>query len=358
MLESFIRGQIEKKVFPGISILAASEGEILFDRRFGCLASWPESEPLAADSLYDLASLTKPLVTAFLAVYFLEKKQWRLDDAPRRFIPGFPLAVTLEQLLTHSAGFKPWYPFFLYRPHDDLQQMVMAVDALPGSRVEYSDVGYILLRHLLEKVSGASFPELAARLIFTPLGLSDTFIGVPPALKRRCAPTEIGNRYERNMARAEHEPAAARFSWRSELIRGDAHDANSFYGGGSAGNAGLFSSARELFALGREFFPETATLLAGDSVALFWQNRTPWDPQGRTLGFQLNSSPGASGGEALSPGAIGHSGFTGTSLWLEAEKRRQWILLSNRVHPRVRKTNFNAVRRRLHRLLKRELGTG
>ena len=104
---------------------------------------------------------------------------------PRRFIPGFPLAVTLEQLLTHSAGFKPWYPFYLYRPQDDLEQMVMAVDSLPGSRVEYSDVGYILLRHLLERVSGAAFQELAAqRDLHARSGLRDTFIGVPPALKR------------------------------------------------------------------------------------------------------------------------------------------------------------------------------
>jgi CubicO group peptidase (beta-lactamase class C family) len=358
MLESFVRRQIEKKVFPGISILVASEGEILFNRRFGTLASWPKSEPLAADSLYDLASLTKPLVTALLAVHFVEKKQWRLDDAPRRFIPGFPLAVTLEQLLTHSAGLKPWYPFYLYRPQNDLEQMVMAVDSLPGSRVEYSDVGYILLRHLLERVSGTAFQQLAAQVIFEPLGLRSTFIGVPPGLRTRCAPTELGNRYERSLASADHELAAAGFSWRQELIRGEVHDANSFYGGGSAGNAGLFSSTRELFALSREFFPETATLLDADSVALFWQDRTPWDSQRRTIGFQLNSSPGASGGRALSPAAIGHNGFTGTSLWLEAEKRCQWIMLSNRVHPRVRKTNFNAVRRRLHQLLKLELKRG
>jgi CubicO group peptidase (beta-lactamase class C family) len=358
MLETYIRRQIENKVFPGISILVASKGEILFNRRFGCLASWPESEPLAADALYDLASLTKPLVTAFLAVYFIEKRQWRLEDAPRRFIPGFPLAITLEQLLTHSAGLKPWYPFYLYRPQDDLEQMVMAVDSLPGSGVEYSDVGYILLRHLLERVSGTDFRRLAAQLIFEPLGLRSTFLGVPPGLKARCAPTEIGNRYERGLARADHEPAAAGFSWRRELIRGEVHDANSFYGGGSAGNAGLFSSAREVFALSREFFPETATLLEADSVDLFWKDRTPGDPQRRTIGFQLNSSPGASGGPALSPAAIGHSGFTGTSLWLEAEKRRQWIVLSNRVHPRVRRTHFNAVRRRLHQLLKLELKLG
>jgi len=356
MLEPFIRRQIEKEAFPGISILVASEGEILFHRHFGHRAIWPESEPLAPDTLYDLASLTKPLVTAFLAIYFVEKKQWRLGDEVRRFFPAFPLPVTLEQLLTHSAGFQPWYPFYLYRPLDDLAQIASLPDtAKPGARVVYSDIGYILLRHLLERVSGTALPTLAAQVIFEPLRLHDTFIGVPVPLRGRCAPTEKGNRHERRMAQRDHAAAAARFAWRDGLIRGEVHDANSFHSGGSAGNAGLFSSARELFALSREFFPETATLLDGDSVALFWQDRTPWGAERRTIGFQLNSSPGASGGEALPADAIGHSGFTGTSLWLDAGKRRQWILLSNRVHPVVKKKDFNALRRRLHRLLKGEL---
>jgi CubicO group peptidase (beta-lactamase class C family) len=359
MLERFIRRQIEKKVFPGISILAASRGEIVFQRAYGCRAAWPESEPLAAGTLYDLASLTKPLVTAFLALYFIEKKQWRLDDEVRRFLPACALPVSLEQLLTHCAGFSPWHPFYLYRPLDDLAQIAALPDrGAPGARVLYSDIGYILLRHLLEKVSGSGFQDLAAEVIFAPLRLRDTFFQVPLLLKPRCAPTEIGNLYERNLARADHEAAAARFSWRGGLIRGDAHDANSFYAGGSAGNAGLFATALDLFRLSREFFPASATLLKDESIALFWGNRTPWDPQGRTIGFQLNSTPRASGGPALSPAAIGHNGFTGTSLWLEAEEQRQWILLTNRIHPRVKKIDFNVVRRRLHRLLKLELTPG
>jgi CubicO group peptidase (beta-lactamase class C family) len=359
MLEQFIRRQVEKKVFPGISILAARRGRIVLQRYFGCRASWPESEPLTADTLYDLASLTKPLVTAFLAVYFIEKKQWRLEDEVRRFLPACTLPVTLEQLLTHSAGFPAWHPFYLYRPLDDLAQIAAMPDrGEPGARVLYSDIGYILLRHLLEKISGSGYQELAADVIFRPLRLRDTFFRVPLAQKQRCAPTEIGNRYERGMARAEHEPAAARFSWRTDLIRGDVHDANSFYSGGSAGNAGLFANALDLFRMSREFFPASATLLQGESVALFWQNRTPWDPRGRTIGFQLNSTPQASGGKALSPAAIGHNGFTGTSLWLEAGNQRQWILLTNRVHPRVKKIDFNVLRRRLHHLLKLELEPG
>jgi CubicO group peptidase (beta-lactamase class C family) len=355
MLERYIQEQMEKKTFPGVSILVSSKGDILYERCFGRRAVQPQEEPLEPGTLYDLASLTKPLVTSFLAAYFVEKKQWRLEDAPRRFLPGFPLAVTLEQLLTHSAGFKPWHPFYLYRPQDDLAQMILAVESLPGSRVAYSDVGYILLRHLLEKLSGIPFQQLARSVIFEPLGLRDTFLLVPPRERRRCAPTEAGNRYEKELAAVGHAEASAGFPWRTELIRGEVHDANSFYAGGSAGNAGLFSNARDVLTMAREFHPGTASILKAVTVSLFWRNRTPWDSHGRTIGFQLNSAS-TSGGRALAPGAIGHSGFTGTSLWLEAERQRAWIVLSNRVHPRVRKTNFNIVRRRLHRLLKLELG--
>lgn len=356
MLEKYVRQQLEKKSFPGLSILVAGGGRILLERHFGRKAVWPEAEPLAAGTLYDLASLTKPLVSAFLAVYLVEKKQWRLDDEVRRFFPFFPLPVTLEQLLTHSAGFKPWHPFYLY-PQDDLAQIAaLPPCARPGAGVVYSDVGYILLRRLLEKVSGAGFQELARSVIFERLGLRSTFFLVPPEKKPLCAPTEIGNRFEHGMCGAEHQAAAAAFPWRSELIRGDVHDANSYYSGGSAGNAGLFSCGRDLFKMGLEFFPESATLLKSESIALFWQNRTPGDRQQRSIGFQLNRSRQSSGGRALAAAAIGHTGFTGTSLWLEPDSRRQWILLTNRVHPRVKKVNFNVVRRRLHHLLKLHLG--
>jgi CubicO group peptidase (beta-lactamase class C family) len=357
MLEQFIRSQIDKKVFPGLSILVADRGHSLLERHFGSKAVWPEPEPLAGDTLYDLASLTKPLVTAFLAIYLLEKKQWRLEDEVRRFFPDFPLPITLEQLLTHSSGLPPWHPFYLYRPQDDLAQIAaLKYPVAPGTKVLYSDVGYILLRRLLEKTAGLEFQKLAAAIIFQQLKLRDTFFLVPDAKKTRCAPTEIGNVYERNMCRAEHEEAAACFSWRTQVLRGEVHDANSFYSGGSAGNAGLFAGARDVFKLGREFFPETATLLKAESIGLFWQNRTPWSVLHRSIGFKLNSSRPTSGGGALSKQAIGHSGFTGTSLWLEPETQAQYIILTNRIHPKVKKINFDATRRKLHQLLKQELG--
>ena len=341
MLEPFICTRIDKKKFPGISLLAAAGGQVLYERRFGFKAVWPEPCPLDAGTLYDLASLTKPLVSAFLAVYLIEKKQWKLDDEVRRFFPAFPSPATLEQLLTHSAGFKPWHPFYLYRPQDDLTQIVsLPAAARPGTLVLYSDIGYILLARLLEKISGSGLRELAQAVIIDRLKLTDTFFPVPAGERMRCAPTEIGNRYERNMCAAEHAPAAASFPWRSGLIQGEVHDANSFYSGGSAGNAGLFSSARDLFKMSLEFFPQTATLLKSDSIALFWQNRTPWSVLHRSIGFKLNSSRPTSGGSALSKQAIGHNGFTGTSLWLEPETQRQWIVLSNRIHPAGQENRF------------------
>jgi CubicO group peptidase (beta-lactamase class C family) len=295
-------------------------------------------------------------VTAFLAAYLFQKKQWRLHDEARRFFPALPPGLTLERLLTHSSGLPPWHPFYLYRPRSDVAQIAALENiAAPGARVIYSDVGYILLRWLLEKTAGLDFKEMAAEIIFTPLRLRNTFILVPEPRRSRCAPTEIGNGYERAMCRAGHERVAAGFAWRTTLLRGEVHDANSFYGGGSAGNAGLFASVRDLFRLSREFFPDTATVLQADAIRLFWQNRTPWSALHRSIGFKLNSSRPSAGGRALSAMAIGHTGFTGTSLWLEPETQRQWILLSNRIHPRVKKMNFDALRRKLHQLLKKEI---
>ena len=130
MLERFVRRQIEKKTFPGVSILAAAGDESRFTSAASAGAPpGPHPSPWTADTLYDLASLTKPLVTAFLAVYFIEKKQWRLDDEARRFLPALALPVTLGQLLTHSAGLQPWHPFYLYRPQDDLAQ-IAALDGV------------------------------------------------------------------------------------------------------------------------------------------------------------------------------------------------------------------------------------
>ena len=139
------------------------------------------------------------------------------------------------------------------------------------------------------------------------------------------------------------------------MIQGEAHDANSYYLGGTAGNSGLFSTAEDLFRISHEFFPSTATILKPGSIDLFWRNFTPKQRSHRTAGFKLNSSFITSGGRVISNDAIGHNGFTGTSIWFEPVSEHKYIILTNRIHPEVKNINFDRIRRKLHRLIKSDL---
>ncbi len=358
-LEAYIQLLVKKEIVPGISLLAGQKGEILHSSWHGFRAVTPEREPLEADTIYDLASLTKPLVTAFLAVYLREKTGLDLHSPVKAFFPDFDRPVTWMHLLTHTSGLPAWHPFYLFTRED-----FPAITAfrrlnphhLPGEKVIYSCVGYMLLRRLIEKVTGQEFQKTAQEIIIKRLALKNTFFSVPAERVHQTAPTEKGNFHEKNMCRKNFDRLASAFPWRETIIRGQVHDANSFYFGGCAGNAGLFSTAADLFTISREFFPETSTLLSPESIRLFWTDGIGRGPSRRTVGFKLNSSFFSSGGTALSRQAIGHNGFTGTSMWLEPQTQSTWIILSNRIHPSVRPDQFNRIRRKLHRLFKREFG--
>jgi serine-type D-Ala-D-Ala carboxypeptidase len=353
-LDETVSRLLRAGITPGLTLLVGRSGRPILHRQAGLLARRPLEEPLVADALYDLASLTKPLVTAFLAARLHECGQLDLQRPVNAYlsVPTWP--CTVEQLLTHTAGLPPWHPFYLYPASPREQAAMFRPATKPGRRVVYSCVGYILLKEILEQVSGQSFRTLANEVIFAPLRLHDA--GLAPVAAgdiTRTAPTERGNGHERAMCQADHARAAASYPWRTGIIRGQTHDLNSHHSGGSAGNAGLFASAAALLRLSGEFFPQTATLLKPETVRLFWQPRAGSRRCVRTIGFQLNT-PGSSGGRVLSSAAIGHSGFTGTSLWMEPDAT-VWIILTNRVHPTVQPVNFNAVRRRLHAAMKREI---
>lgn len=355
--EAFIESLIERGAIPGISLLVGKGEDIFLKKHYGFKSLVPREEPLEENTLYDLASLTKPLVTALLTLYLVEKEKGITLDTPvNKIIPGFPFEMQLVHLLTHTAGFPAWYPFYIYMNRGDYltQMKTLPLVSRPGKKVNYTCVGYILLYYIIEKVTAISFKECARRIIIEPLGLKNTFFSVPGDLKASAAPTEKGNLYEKQLAKKEHEEAAGPFGWREQMIRGEVHDCNSWYLGGTAGNAGLFSTAEEVFKMTRECFPATATILTPESVRYFWKNLTPFKKSHRTVGFKRNSSIITSGGRALSPKAIGHNGFTGTSLWLEPEDKGNgytFILLTNRIHPVVVDINFNKIRRKLHRLI-------
>lgn len=368
--ETFIHTQIQKGVVPGLSVLTGRDDSIFFHRCYGSKSLFPGKEPLQEDTIYDLASLTKPLVTSLLTLYLAQRKELSLDTPVAQLFPQLARfsGVTVTHLLTHTSGLPAWYPLYLSGPDYLSRFQDIPLRTRPGKWVTYSCMGYILLYYILEKVSGTSFRQLAHDVIFGPLGLERTFLKLPEALKSAAAPTEKGNAHERALARKwaetqkdeKYMELQRRFPWREGIIRGETHDLNSHYLGGTAGNAGLFSTARDLFRLCLEFYPATATILKPETLDYCWANFTPFQLGHRTAGFKRNSSLITSGGRAFSRGAIGHNGFTGTSVWLDIDKHGKSrkpgrtttaIVLSNIVHPEIEPVNFDRIRRKLHKLL-------
>lgn len=354
--EKFIQQLIDAEIIPGITILIGQGERAVFFRQYGCKSLVPQKEPLNENTLYDTASLTKPLITALAVQYLIERGEFSLDTPVKKFFPHLPFDIAIRHLLTHTSGLPAWFPFYLYGPDYLAAYSSLDLQARPGKKVVYSCPGYILLYHIVQAVAGRPFHEFIQDLIFRPLGLTHSFLRVPEALKNTAAPTEQGNTYEKKMAAAILPELARQFDWREHLIQGDTHDVNSHFLGGTAGNAGLFSTAGDLFKLSGEFYPDRASLLKPETVRLCWKNLTPFKRSHRTIGFKLNSSWITAGGPAISRSAIGHSGFTGVSLWLEPGAGYRYFLLTNRIHPQVQAVDFDRVRRKLHRLLKRGLG--
>jgi CubicO group peptidase (beta-lactamase class C family) len=258
------------------------------------------------DTIYDMASLTKPLVTALLCASLVERGVLGLDDRAARYLPEFDTDdkrdITLRQLLTHSAGLPAWRPLYLLAGGDKgrvLQAIAREpLGSAPGTHVVYSDLGYIALGLMLERLHGHRLAEIARREIFEPLGLRRTFFNPDRAFVTEIAACELGNAYEREMCQAEE--AAARYSWRESLICTD---------------------------------------------------MTPGMEEPRSVGWQLASMPNSTAGASLPPDSFGHLGFTGTSCWNDPSRECTFILLTNRTHARpLPFVIINDTRRQFHTL--------
>ncbi|MCP4216895.1 MAG: beta-lactamase family protein [bacterium] len=360
-IEEYIQTLIDGNIIPGMSLLVGKRHDILLQKHMGFKSLVPSKEPLQEDTLYDLASLTKPLITSFLAIYLLNREPSVNFDTPvKHFHPQLSFDITIKQLLLHTSGLPAWYPFFLFGTNYLDRFPSIVLESRPGRAVNYSCVGYILLRYIIEKIAATPFNDLAQNVIINRLGLKNTFLSVPADRKKDAAPTEKGCSTEYELAEKLFKKESDAFKWRKKMIRGETHDCNSFYLGGCAGNAGLFSTTADVFRLCMEFFPGTATLLPTHMVNLFYRNFTPFKKSHRTAGFKRNSSLITSGGRGLSWKAIGHNGFTGTSLWMDPLSGLIFILLTNRIHPTLTGTgkedvNFNKIRRKLHKLIAKQL---
>ncbi|HEY3579974.1 MAG TPA: serine hydrolase domain-containing protein [Pyrinomonadaceae bacterium] len=356
-LSAFLTEHIDAGEFPSAVYLVGEGDEIVFADALGHSVVQPYRIANKLDTIYDLASLTKPLVTGMLCARRIELGELTLDSSVLHYLPEFERAdrqmITVRELLTHTSGLPAWRPLYLLA-EDEPERTAGAIANLdleykPGTRVVYSDLGFIALGILLERMTGHRLAELAQHEIFEPLNLKQTFFNPELALQTGIAACELGNSYEKNMC---NETGAGDYAnSRQRQIWGEVHDGNAYFLGGAAGHAGLFSSASEVFQMAQQFIAASSRLLTPQTCQLFRENMTEGLEEARSLAWQLAATKDSTAGNDLPPDSFGHNGFTGTSLWIDAEHRRVFILLTNRTHAReLPFANINAVRRRFHSL--------
>jgi CubicO group peptidase (beta-lactamase class C family) len=335
-VDAIVNAAVAARAFPGGVLAVGRHGTRVHLRAFGRLTYEPGAAEVATDTLYDLASLTKVVVTTTLSMILVDEGKLDLDGRVHEFFPAFSgpakERVTVRHLLTHSGGIQWWAPLYKeVQGKAAYLERIVAMDLAydPGARSVYSDLGIILLGDILERLSGTAFEELARQRVLQPLTMKDSRYRPPAALLDRIAPTE-------------NDP------WRGRVVRGEVHDENALALGGVAPHAGLFGTAPDLAHLAQalldggsfagrrvvsrgivELFTERAGIPAS-SRALGWD--TPTDESG-----QRSSTPGqpgySSAGSLFSARSFGHTGFTGTSMWMDPERGLYVILLTNRVHP-------------------------
>jgi serine-type D-Ala-D-Ala carboxypeptidase len=357
-INALLAERIEAGDFPSAVYVVAERGEVRFADALGDAVREPVRHAATLDTVFDLASLTKPLVTGMLLALLVERGAVGLDTAVADYLPEFGAddkrTVTVRHLLAHTSGLPAWQPLYLSTGGDrDRVLDTIAAQPLerpPGERVVYSDLGFITLGLLAERVTHTRLAALARREIFEPLGLKRTFYNPEQAIQTEVAACESGgNSYERGMC--ERQPGADAARWREQTIWGEVHDGNAFFLGGAAGHAGLFSNARETLRLASQFLTGTTELLDPETCRLFRTNMSEGLDEARSFAWQLAATPESTAGPRLPPEAFGHLGFTGTSCWIDPTAARVFILLTNRTHARALPfANINGVRRRFHTL--------
>ena len=310
---------------PGAVVLIGHEGKIVYEKAYGRRAIVPEPEPMTADTIFDLASLTKVIATTTALMQLFEQGRFRLNDKVTEYIPEFQggkSAITLRNLFTHFSGLKPDVP--LAHPWSGYQTGIKLAatdppDGPPGARFVYSDINFILLGELVHRLSGQMLSDYARDRIFRPLGMNDTMFQPPAALEPRIAPTE-------------------RLSKDSAPLRGVVHDPTARNMGGVAGHAGLFSTAEDLARFAQMMINggelDGVRIASAATIRKFTEPQSPPDqPILRGLGWDIDSPYSSNRGELFPIGSFGHTGFTGTSIWIDPHSRTYVILLANSVHP-------------------------
>jgi serine-type D-Ala-D-Ala carboxypeptidase len=349
-LAAFCGAEVRRGAMPGAAWWVGDSDWARSRGACGHAALEPTAIPLAPDTPFDLASLTKPLATAILALMLDRESRLRLDTrlgAIFSQLEASPFGnATLREVAAHRAGFPAWTP--LYVAGTTPEAYVAAIAACerrgaPGATL-YSDLGYILLGFAVERAADATLDELFLKRVARPLGLTRCGFAGRSGRFADAAATERGNAYERRLA----GPSAEGYPFRREMIRGQVHDGNAWGLGGIAGHAGLFGTVADVAQIAVAIL-EPRRLGLGEGALDPMLRPIAGGGGVRTVGFLCARDSDSVRG-VLPDHAVGHMGFTGTSLWIDAARPRAYVLLANRVHPVVPSEPFTATRRAFHDL--------
>ena len=338
-VESVVNNGIKDKAYPGAVVLIWQNGNILYENSFGKFTYDENSSDVNINTMFDLASLTKVIATTTATMLCLNRGLFNLDDKVVKYIPEFGKNnkenITIKNLLLHNSGLPAFIRFYErgLNNNEVLNEIYSTkLENIPGEKTIYSDLGFITLGKIIEKVTGKTLDKFCADKIFKPLAMNSTYYNVPDSLKKLCAPTEIDN------------------YWRMKTIQGEVHDENSYILNGVAGHAGLFSTAEDISKLmamlmnkgkinGKEF-------LKSSTIEMFIKRYG--SESTRALGWDTKSEKGSTAGNFFSSNSFGHLGFTGTSVWADPVRNLFVVFLTNRVYPTRENSGLTKVRPALH----------
>jgi len=339
---NILRSGIDQRAFPGAAVAIAHRGKLIVHKGLGHFTYDATSQAVTAETVYDLASVTKVIPTTAVCMILHDRGLFKLDQPLANLLPEFANSsaeqkntrrqVTLRMLLAHSSGLPAYIKLFQTAHNkDELLQQALQIPlaAAPGSRAEYSDIGFILLGQALEKLSGEPLDRFCQREIFAKLNLAHTCFNPPAGRKLAIPPTEDDR------------------TFRHRLIQGEVNDENASVMGGVAGHAGCFSTALDVSVFAQCMLQGGSPLVKKETLEIFTRRQDTPTGTSRALGWDTPSQPSQSG-KYFSSRSYGHLGYTGTSLWIDPDRQLSTALLTNRTWPDRGSQSIKQIRPAFH----------